>query len=573
MNMTFSANPTPTSAPTTLDPLWIALIVIGIILVLGLGVLLYFTVFAHERMKSQVKAISKSFEMSHALLIGNVSQHVVRLEQIADFNIAFGSDAALWRSRYADLASDAVSSCQAKVRYLNELSETKRWSALKRELPETKKEVESLTSRINAAWDAISEKFKIEEEANVLLMQTRERVRKLKAGIEEKKSDLDILSETFDRLFKLMDTLLSDAENSITRGDYQNAADILKEKLGTPLGKLEETFPSLPEMSLEITTILPEKLSSLKAYYQGLLDEKYPLHHVLEISDIKSMEGQLAALRSNISGLELRGVQNAIDLLEKRMALIRSDLDKEVSARAAYELGNENAYQLEREISADYIKLCHSLPNVRSIYLIDEEDEKKILEIQNLVNRAGAAKRSLDTYVHSSFQTPYSTLLAKMKELQDLSTEAKGAFLSFRDYLQLLKAEADKESEIVDSYYEKLKEAETVLESIGIEKVESSYKEDIDTLYADIDALYSLIKTMPIDVKKGQEIASSIVERGDYVFSSIDKKAELAQKAEKAIVLMNKERANDETLNASISQAETLFLEGEFARALDILGK
>ncbi|MBP5092089.1 MAG: hypothetical protein J6328_06000, partial [Bacilli bacterium] len=67
----------------------IAIIVIAAVLIAGVAVLLYFTVFAHYRARKQVRELVRRFEYLHALVFGQDSQFVKRLEIIARTNLLY----------------------------------------------------------------------------------------------------------------------------------------------------------------------------------------------------------------------------------------------------------------------------------------------------------------------------------------------------------------------------------------------------------------------------------------------------------------------------------------------------
>ena len=82
-----------------------------------------------------------------------------------------------------------------------------------------------------------------------------------------------------------------------------------------------------------------------------------------------------------------------------------------------------------------------------------------------------------------------------------------------------------------------------------------------------IGTLYTTLKSTPIDVKKVDAAYNELSEKGDYLLNSLKNDKESLKNAEEAVVHANRYRSSDSSNNATLSQAETLFLDGHFTEA------
>ena len=62
---------------------------LGAALLVGLALLLNFTVFAHMRAKKQVRELEKRFQHLHGLLVGQDAQNLKRIENISLTNLVY----------------------------------------------------------------------------------------------------------------------------------------------------------------------------------------------------------------------------------------------------------------------------------------------------------------------------------------------------------------------------------------------------------------------------------------------------------------------------------------------------
>ena len=201
---------------------------------------------------------------------------------------------------------------------------------------------------------------------------------------------------------------------------------------------------------------------------------------------------------------------------------------------------------------------------MKKIYVLPSEEQSKIDLIKNLINKAGATKRSLDTFIHSGTKQPYSLLVEKMHTLHDEASQASGALDDFDRYLMSLKNDSEAALAAVKAYYDSLQDDEFILRKIGIKAVTDTYQPDIDALYGIIDAIYSSLRCLPIDVVKVNDLVSGLKSKGDEVAGALKKSYESMLLADAAILYANRQRRDFGDLNALLEQTESLYYRGDF---------
>ena len=79
--------------------------------------------------------------------------------------------------------------------------------------------------------------------------------------------------------------------------------------------------------------------------------------------------------------------------------------------------------------------------------------------------------------------------------------------------------------------------------------------------------LYTSLKTTPIDVKKVNAVYDDLTSKCEKLLGSLKSDSASLESAEQAVVYANRFRSNDSNNDATLSQAETLFLDGYFSEA------
>jgi septation ring formation regulator len=549
--------------------LLILIIVIAAVVIVCLFLVLYFTVFRNAALKRQVLELSKKFEKSHGLLLGQDYNYVKRLETIASLNLTYVQEYTLWNKRFVDIRDVADATAQSSINTLKDLLSDRRFHELKQVLPKSKAAIDTYEAQVVALDDNLKKKFQDEEDCKQLAFDEKEALRKAKQDYYNKQPDLSIVTGTFDTIFQKLDGLFSAADQSIDNAQYLDAKTIITNQISPVTKQVAKVLQILPAICTQIQSVLPDKLSSLSAHYEELTHDGYPLNQILLPSDISEMENELSALSKRVSGLNLAGVSEALDAMSKKIDDYNFRFDKEKEARAIFEKEVDEAYKKENGVELDFVSLCHSLPKVREIYAIGAVQQANIDEISKTVNQAGASKRSLDTYIHSGTRQPYTLLVEKMHLLRDQAEQAQKLIDSFKAYLGSLKTDSEAAYKALPLFYSRLKRAEKSIRDINLEAVSAKFNPRVDECFAIIGNLDKDLQHMPIDVEKVDKDIHELSEKGDSLFADLDTAQADLTSAENAIVFANRFRGSGADVNNLVSQSEGLFYAGDFVKSYE----
>jgi septation ring formation regulator EzrA len=547
---------------------WIILGSVGGACLIGLLILLNFTVFAHNRAKKQVREISRRFEYLHALLFGQDSQFVKRLEIIARTNLLYVDIHMKFNKRYKDIRDKSDAIAQASINSLKDALSDHKYAELKKKFPEAKETLANYEAEVNALNNDLLAVVKPEEDCRQQSLQLKEELRKIKQDYYVKQADLTLVAASFDTVFKNLEKLFEDFEGYVESAQYDEAKAILPQ-ISAVIKELEKVFVELPSVCISIQSVIPDKLLSLENRYEEMTAAEYPLHHLMVKGSMEEMQNELADLTKRVQNFELQGVQTEIDAILSRIEDFFVAFDKEKQARLTFEQECDGIYQKDTQIEKKYIKLCNGLPAVKKIYLITDEEQVQIDGIKNQINKAGATKRSLDTFIHSGTKQPYSLLVEKMHTLRDETDQAAVSIDDFERYLSSLKEDSEGALSAITDYYAKLKAAEKSIRDIGIESVSNRYSPAITELYGVIGEAYTTLLSLPIDVVKVDELISKLKTTGDEVLHNIAHDYQQMLLAEASILYANRDRQHLGEINTLLLQTEGLYFSGDFARSYE----
>lgn len=533
-----------------------------------IGILVYFLLFSGLRYKKQVRELSRRFEYLHALLFGQDSQYVKRIEIISLTNLLYVNTHMTFNKRFKDIRDKGDASAQTTINDLKDLLSDRDYKVLKAALPKAKEVIDSYDDEVNSLNSDLLVVIKPEEECRQKSLMLKEELRKIKQDYYVKQADLTLVAPSFETVFNKLDDRFKDFESYVESAQYDDANNRLPE-ISKVLKELANVIKEMPNICVTIQSVIPEKLASLENKYEELLSSGYPLHHLLVKGNIEDMRRELNILTNSVQKFELDGVNERLDGMLAQIDDYFNSFEKEKDARVSFESDCDKVYSYANSIDKKYIRLCNSLPEVKKIYVISEEENAKIGAIKVLVNKAGATKRSLDTFIHSVTKQPYTILVEKMNLLNDESNSTSQAIDDFDRYLLSLKNDSEVAFNSVSTFDTKMKDAEYYLRLMDIPALNKKYQPDIDRCYDLLNQIYTKLNGLPIDVALINQLENELNQVGESVFNSTKEDYQQMLMANGSILFANRDRRHLGEMDATLKQAEGFYFSGEFKKAYD----
>ena len=550
-----------------MEPIFIVLIIVGCLLLAGgIFLILHFTVIRNMWAKKQVGDLSRRFEYLHALLFGQDSQYIKRIENISVTNLLYVNTHMEFKRRFKDVRDQADSAAQSSLNGLKDMLSERRYKELKEALPQAKKTLDYYEAQVNQLNDDLIKVIKPEEEVRQQSLQLKEQLRKIKQDYYVKQADLSLVSASFEKIFDRLDTEFRSFESLVEGAQYKDASDMLP-KIAGVLKELSKALKDLPNICVTIQSVVPDKLSSLRNGYEDLVHAGYPLYPLFVSSSIDEMQKTLDEITEDVKEFELAGASQKLDAILAKIDEYFDLFAGEKDARIKFEAKCDDVYHYDAEVEKKYLRLCNALPDIRKIYVISQEEQKLIDDIKTQINKSGATKRSLDTLIHSTMKQPYSSLLEKMNELQDEAEKSSASIDEFTQYLYSLKKDSEDACSALDSYFFSLAKCESALREAAIPTLSEKHGETISRMHEIIDEVHSLLSTRPIDVAKINSLVSELRGKGDKLSAELENQMNAKTLADAAILYGNRQRPNLSDLAASLSQAEALYFQGDFKTA------
>ncbi|MDY5669545.1 MAG: septation ring formation regulator EzrA [Bacilli bacterium] len=553
----------------------VSIIVASSIVFIGLVFVIYKFVIEKNNMRRQIAELDRRFEYLHALLIGQDAQYVRRLEIIARTNLIYIEIHTKFLKKFKEVRDKHDAKAQSTINHLKDLRDEKGLNAkrLKEEIIDAKALIDAFDREVNDLNSELLNVVKPEEDCRQISLTHKERFRRIKQEYFAKQNNLSLVSESFEQTFGLIDSLFDQFDKLVESANYDDA-NLMLPKIDKILDEISNDMSKLPNLCTMVTTYIPDKISSLENAFEIMQRDHFPLEHLCVKSAIREMKDEVNVYTTKIKRFDLKNVDEELNNIVSRIDEFITLFDDEKKARQEFESNNESIYSMVTTIERRFIKLCNTIPEVQKIYVVNEVQQTNINNIHNSINRLGALKRSLDTYIHSATKQPYSMLVSKMRELKTASDEVIASMDDFMKYIASLKNDSEEAFKRIYEGFYKVKEIERTLRKIDIEKIDAKYHEVVEQYYDYLKEVNVLLKTKPINVEKinNDIVEMTKIENEYFGKGLIGSTYNMMVLATNSIVYANRDRGNFADINDLINQAENMYYEGEFEQSYRVSG-
>lgn len=541
-------------------------LIVGIVVLLGiLFFVLFKFVFSKNRYKRQVKELERKFAYLDALLVGQDSQYIHRLEIISHTNLLYLEKYESFQKRFKDIYENDDKYAETIIKNLSALLANSQYKNIKTSILEGKKALQIFENSVNALDKDLYDIIKLEENSRQVVLHLKEDYRRVKQNYLNNSNDLEIVSSSISRIFDKLDSYFLAYDNHVDSAEYDDA-EALVPTISKVINAVDDVLHILPNLCALVESVIPDKIRDLNEEYLNIEKEGIPLYHLGFKNRINDWKKRLKDIKTRLIDLDVSHLSKELDKIQSEIEEMRNLLHKEQEDKAFFEENVDKVYKEVILLEKQFIKICNILPKIKEVYVISNEQNDLIDKLHEDIDKVSASKRTLDGYIHSATRQPFSAL---RKILEDLESDYKVAYdgvNNFQAFLENLRSSCEEAYNMVFVYYYRAKYIELILRNVAVESFSACYEERINEVYELLDDIDKNVKIQPIDVDSINEKVETLKSLGNSLFDEVENKEREAQLAESAIVYANRDRQHTNDVQHSLLQLEENFFKGEFGK-------
>ncbi len=549
----------------------IVLPIIGIVIVVGIVIYIMLNnlVFKRNRCKRQLKEIQSKYEYLHALLTGQDAQYIQRLEIISRTNLLYSDIHSSYFRRSKEIRDTTDLQYNEIISELQVFLEERRINEFKNYLKEHQGILKQYEDSVNQLNNDLVQVIRPEEDCRQAALVVKEKYRDCKSKYNSNESKLTDVVLSFDKVFDTIDQKFNEFEADVEQANYDDA-NVLIPKIEKVVDELNLLIDQIPPLYEEFSVNIPSRIDQLTDKYNSLVLSGIPLKQLRVEDAVSEIQDSCTNSILAIKKLSVAGLEENKNRINEIIDSIYKAFDKEVDAHSQFDLKNQEILDKFNYLSGEYIKITNNITRFKKVYIIDSEHLRSLEELGKFLDVVSKDKRRLDVYIHSADPYPYSLLIDKLLVLEKGTNELNEKVVSFETYLSSLKNDCEVAFNNLITKYRQLKESEFLVVRFKIPELEEKYKSKFDDCYALIDNISKYLKAVPINVVSVNDLSMRLNELTNNLVKEIHEIDNYKNMASEQILLANRDRMKFAEINNLVSQAETLYLSGDFKSAFEI---
>ncbi|HFV7524858.1 TPA: septation ring formation regulator EzrA [Staphylococcus aureus] len=398
---------------------------------------------------------------------------------------------------------------------------------------------------------------------------------KCKVDYREMKRDVLANRHQFGEAASLLETEIEKFEPRLEQyevlkadGNYVQAHNHIA-ALNEQMKQLRFYMEEIPELIRETQKELPGQFQDLKYGCRDLKVEGYDLDHVKVDSTLQSLKTELSFVEPLISRLELEGANDKLaninDKLDDMYDLIEHEVKAKNDVEETKDIITDNLFKAK---DMNYT-LQTEIEYVRENYYINESDAQSVRQFENEIQSLISVYDDILKEMSKS-AVRYSEVQDNLQYLEDHVTVINDKQEKLQNHLiQLREDEAEAEDNLLRVQSKKEEVYRRLLAS-NLTSVPERFiimKNEIDHEVRDVNEQFS---ERPIHVKQLKDKVSKIVIQMNTFEDEANDVLVNAVYAEKLIQYGNRYRKDYSNVDKSLNEAERLFKNNRYKRAIEI---
>ncbi|HDM4103896.1 TPA: septation ring formation regulator EzrA [Staphylococcus aureus] len=398
---------------------------------------------------------------------------------------------------------------------------------------------------------------------------------KCKVDYREMKRDVLANRHQFGEAASLLETEIEKFEPRLEQyevlkadGNYVQAHNHIA-ALNEQMKQLRSYMEEIPELIRETQKELPGQFQDLKYGCRDLKVEGYDLDHVKVDSTLQSLKTELSFVEPLISRLELEEANDKLaninDKLDDMYDLIEHEVKAKNDVEETKDIITDNLFKAK---DMNYT-LQTEIEYVRENYYINESDAQSVRQFENEIQSLISVYDDILKEMYKS-AVRYSEVQDNLQYLEDHVTVINDKQEKLQNHLiQLREDEAEAEDNLLRVQSKKEEVYRRLLAS-NLTSVPERFiimKNEIDHEVRDVNEQFS---ERPIHVKQLKDKVSKIVIQMNTFEDEANDVLVNAVYAEKLIQYGNRYRKDYSNVDKSLNEAERLFKNNRYKRAIEI---
>ena len=472
-----------------------------------------------------------------------------------------------WQNKFDNIRNKYIPEITDMLLTADNYVETKDYKTLRPHLADIELKIYKLREKTNSLLDEIKEITLSEEKNRERIVKLKSDYRVIKSEYERDKSSYGEVGEAIELQFENIEKRFSEFEVVMEKKDYDEINYIVK-GIDEMVEHISYVIKEVPAVLIMCHELIPSKIEDISQIYINMTRDMYQLDYLNVDYNIAETNKKLNDILDRVKVLNLEDVVFELKTIISYFDSFYNDFEKEKLAKTKFDEDMKSFdYKLARTTKI-VNGLLSQINDFKTNYSLSEDDINRINVISKEVDSVKVSYKELkDCNNNHSF--PYSKLckeldyliikLSKIDESLDYDVQNIGN----------MKEDESRAREQLDSINDLIKKAKNRIRLYNIPVIPTNYYVELDDAKEAIREINKELNKEPINIDTLNIRVDTARDLAFKVFNTTNDLLKYVMMAEETIVYGNRYRSVKEQVNVGLMQAEKLFRDGEYKKALE----
>ena len=472
-----------------------------------------------------------------------------------------------WQEKFDSIRNNDIPKVTDMLLEADACIDKRNYKELRPLLADIELKIYKLNEKTNKLLGEIKEITLSEERNRERIVKLKSDYRVIKSEYERDESSYGEVGEAIELQFENIEKRFSEFEVAMEKKDYDEINYIVK-GIDEMVEHISYVIKEVPAVLIMCHELIPSKIEDISQIYIEMTRDMYQLDYLNVDYNIAETNKKLNDILDRVKVLNLEDVVFELKTIISYFDSLYNDFDKEKLARTKFEDDMKSFdYKLARTTKI-VNGLVSQIKDFKTNYSLSEEDINRIEVISKEVDSIKVSYKELkDCNNNHSF--PYTKLckeldyliikLSKIDESLDYDVQNIGN----------MKEDESRAREQLDSINDLIKKAKNRIRLYNIPVIPTNYYVELDDAKEAIREINKELNKKPINIDTLNIRVDTARDLAFRVFNTTNDLLKYVMMAEETIVYGNRYRSVKEQVNVGLMQAEKLFRDGEYKKALE----
>lgn len=543
------------------------LLVVTFIIIAVILITIVLVVLQKHKMTKLRNEISELDKEKNIIASTPVLSELSKVEPIIK-NDKMGEKYKSWQHRFEVIRDDRITQINDMLIELDMEINNKNLKSFHQKLAKTEIEIYKARESANELLGEIKEITLSEEKYRSIVTKLKAKYRELSQEFKSHKSDYEDISDVIELQFENIEKRFTDFDTTMDNNEYDEVVHIVK-ALDTMIDHMSIVIEEVPNLVLLAEKLIPRRIEEIENIATDMEEKGYPIGYLKISYNMEESRKNVNTILDRIRVLNLEDCMFELKTMLDYLDSIFNEFEKEKLARKQYDEETSTFEKRFRKTTKVIKDIYGQLDDIKSMYDLKDED---IIVLDNISRRL---RQINDEYKEmkknlAEKTSPYSVVVGEISVRNQLLCTLEEDLDSSLKSLGSMYDDEVRAKEQLEEIQELLRQCKSKIRSYKLPIIMNNYFIELSEANEAIQEIVKELRKKPIVIKTLNTRVDTARDLILKLYHTTNEMIKTAQMAEMAIVYGNKFRSSMTEIQVGLSNAEMLFLKGNYKEALEV---